>query len=241
MKSSINLSIMALLLFSLCMGQVTTSALKESVTLEVGTTHTFEFYENGELVGYNTYTITKKEMYNEVDAYFIDSEVDLTTDLLTLHIDASYIVDTKGFPLHYEFTATVNDETHTMKADFLAEAVHITAERPGKTYDETITLVLNTFSLDNNMMGQWDIIFSAAVLERGEVFAVRIFAAQPMDTTTVSASVAEEIVSVEAAGKTWECFKLIFAAPEGYTAYVTQDGQLVKMVNESGLTVMLKE
>jgi hypothetical protein len=241
MKSFINLSIMALLLFSMCLGQSTTSALKESITLEEGTTHTFEIHQNEEYIGYCQYTVTKQDVYNEVDAYFIDSVVDLTTDSLTLHIDASYIVNTRGFCLHYEFTATVNEETHTMTADFLADAVHITAARPEAEYDKTIPLVPNTFSLDNNMMGQWDIVFSAAVLERGGVFAVSVFAAQPMDSTTISAAIAEDIASVKIGEKTWKCLKLTFAVPEGYTAYVTEDGQLIKMATESGLVITLSE
>lgn len=241
MKSLINLSIMALLLFSLCMGQTSTSALKTSVTLEVGTTHTFEFHDNGEYVGYNTYTVTKKEMYNEREAYFIESVVDLTTDELTLHMDASYIVDTLGRCLHYEFSGTINGEPHTMNADFAEGTVHITASTLGEEHDKTITTAQNTFALDNNMIGQWDITFSAVVLEKEGIFAVYMFAAQPMKTAYIRASISSESVSVQTAGRTWECLKLEFSTPADYTMYVTQDGQLVKMENESGLVVTLKE
>ena len=241
MKSLINVSIVALILVSLCLGQSTVSPLKETLILDVGTTHTFEFYDHGEYVGYNTYTVTKREFYNEVDAYFIDSVVDLKTESLTLHIDASYIVDTAARYLHYEFSATVNGETQTMNADFLADAVHVTASRPGMEYDETIPLIQDTFSLDNNMICQWDIMLSMAVLELGGTFGVNIFAAQPMKTATLGASVAQEMVSVEVADETWSCFELTFSAPQGYTVYVTPFGQLVKMVNESGLVITLKE
>lgn len=238
MKSLINVSIIALILFSMCIGQTSTSELKESITLEVGTTHTFEFHDNGEYVGYNTYTVKDKRMYNEVEAYYIESTVDLNTDDTALYMDATYIVDTQGRCLHYEFSGTINGETHTMTADFTESTVHITASTPGEEYDKTITIAQHTFTLDNNMICQWDIAFSAAVLEEGGIFAVYMFAAQPMKTAYIRASI-DEVVSVNAAGKTWECFKLEFSTPAGYTMYVTKDGQLIKMENESGLVVTL--
>lgn len=240
MKVLINLSMAILCLFSFCIGQTTTSELR-GLTLDVGTTHTFEFFDNGEYIGYNTYTVTKRETYNEVEAYFIESVTDLKTDLLTLHIDASYIIDVNGRCLHYEFSSTVNGEPQTMSADFTQESVHITGSASGKEYDKTITLMANTFSLDNNMIDQWDIALSAVVLEKGGKFSLFILAAQPMKTTMVRASIASETVKVQAAGKTWECLKLEFSVPAGLTIYVTETGQLIKMENESGLTVVLKE
>lgn len=238
---TIIMCIMTLCLFSLCIGQPTFSPLKESMALEVGTTHTFEFYENGEYVGYNQYTITKREVYNEKDAYFIESVVDITSDSLTLHMDASYIVTIQGVCLHYEFEATVDGESHTMKADFAEGSVHVTATRPGKEYDKTMEVAQNTFSLDNNMIDQWDIMFSAVTLESGGSIGIYTFAAQPMKTTMVAASISEVKVSVQAAGQTWQCFKLEFSAPDGYVMYVTEGGQLVKIESPSGLTITLKE
>ncbi len=235
-----SLSIMVLCFLSLCMGQVAPSQLK-GIDLEVGVTRTFEFYENDTYIGYNQYTVTKKEAYNEKVAYFIESEVDLNSNSYSVHIEASYIVDTQGLCLHYEFECIVNGETQTMNADFTETSVHITASVPGKTYDEVIELIQNTFSLDNNMICQWDIMLSAVVLERGENFAAYAFAAQPMKRTSVTASVSEGTVAIQVAGKTWECLKLEFSTPAGYTVYVTEDGQLVKMENESGLVIVLKE
>ena len=239
MKSLVK-SIMVLCLFSLCLGQTTVSELKP-LNLEVGTTHTFEFYDAGEYVGYNQYTITKKEVYNDVEAYFIDSVVDLNTNSLTLYMDASYIVNTQGVCLHYEFEATLNDETHTMTADFIADSVHITGSRPGKAYDQDVSIMGNTFSLDNNMICQWDIMFSGAVLEAGGSLGANVFAAQPMKATIIRGSIGGELVTVEAAGQHWPCFKVEFSVPDGYIAYVTNDGQLVKLETSDGLVITLKE
>ena len=239
MKSLVK-SIMVLCLFSLCLGQTYVSELKQ-LNLEVGTTHTFEFYDAGEYIGYNQYTITKKEVYNDVEAYFIDSVVDLKTESLTLYMDASYIVNTQGVCLHYEFEATINDETQTMTADFIAESVHITGSRPGKAYEQDISIMANTFSLDNNMICQWDIMFSAAVLQAGGSLGANVFAAQPMKATVIRGSIADELVTVQAAGQNWSCFKVEFSIPDGYLAYVTDSGQLVKLETPSGFVITLKE
>ncbi len=240
MKSITNLSIMIICLFSLCLGQTTTTALKPS-TLEVGATHTFDFFDNGTLIGYNQYTVTKKEFYNETEAYFIDAATDLKTDLVALHIKASYVVDLSGRCLHYEFEATVNGELQTMKADFIPGSVHITASKPGKTYDETIRVGNDTFTLDNNMIDQWDIMFSAVTLEKGGTLLINMVAAQPMKAAAVKATISQNTVSIEAAQKTWECLKLEFSSPANYIMYVTPDGHLVKMENGTGLVIVLKE
>ncbi|MBU7016341.1 MAG: hypothetical protein HXS44_02435 [Theionarchaea archaeon] len=239
MKSLVK-SIMVLCLFSLCLGQTYVSELRQ-LNLEVGTTHTFEFYDAGEYVGYNQYIITKKEVYNDVDAYFIDSVVDLKTDSLALSMDASYIVNTQGVCLHYEFEATINGETQTMTADFTTESVHITGSGLGKAYDQDVTITANTLSLDNNMICQWDIMFSAAVLQAGGSVGTNVFAAQPMKATVIRGSISEETITIQAAGRDWSCFKVEFSVPDGYLAYVTDSGQLVKMETPSGLVITLKE
>ncbi len=240
MKSSVKFStVLVLCLFSSCLGQTSTSELKPLV-LQVGTSHTFEFFENGIYIGYNQYTVVKKEMYNEIEAYFVDSVVDLNSSSITLHMDASYILDTSGSILHYEFDAVIDGENYIMTAEVEEGSFHIVGSQPGKEYDKTIRLAKNTFSLDNNMICQWDLMFSSVVLKRGESFAALAVAVQPMKTTMVRASVSGETVSVQAAGKTWECLRLEFSVPKGYIMYVTEDGQLVRMEN-GGLVITLKE
>ncbi len=234
------LSILTLCLLSLCMGQVAPSELKP-INLEEGLTHTFEFYENESYIGYCQYTVTKIDVYNEKTAYFIESVVDLDTSEYSIHVDASYIVDTLGICLHYEFEYTLNGEKQTMNADFTLNSVHITAETPDSLYDKTIELPQNTLSLDNNMICQWDIMVSAINLQEGEAFAVSTFAAQPMKASFVRAAVSETTASIKIDETIWECFKVEFSTPRGYTAYVTRDGQLVKLENESGFVITLKE
>jgi hypothetical protein len=239
MKSfTVPVSIVILCFVCLCLGQNPTSELKP-LALDVDSARTFEFYDNETYVGYSTYTVTKRELYNETEAYFIESEVDMTDGSATLHVDAFYVVDMFGRCLHYEFEATINGEPQSMNADFSQESVHITASRSQKTFDKTVELLGNTLSVDNNMIGQWDIMFSVVPLQENGSFAVSIFAAQPMEKSIIRAEIAEGIISVQAAGKTWQCLKVEFSTPEGYTAYVTVDGQLIQMEHESGVRVTL--
>jgi hypothetical protein len=126
-------------------------------------------------------------------------------------------------------------------ADFSEASVHITASRPNLNYDKTIELAANTLCVDNNMIGQWDLMVSAVPITPGGTFAANAFAPQPMEKVAVRASVGEISSLLEAAGKSWSCYTLTFSAPEGYVAYVTQEGQLVKIETPSGLTIILKE
>jgi hypothetical protein len=206
--------------------------------MDTGTRHTFEFYDNDVYIGSCQYTVVKREAYNGIEAYFIESTVELTGPVPVL-VKAAYMVDTNGRCLHYEVEGSINNESVMINADFTENAVHITGSKGGAVYDETIGLLQNTFSVDNNMIGQWDIMFSSVVL--GGTFAANIFAAQPMETGYIRASIADLIVPVQAAGKTWECYKLEFSSPAEYIMYVTAEGQLVKIENGSGLVVILTE
>ena len=239
MKLITALSIMALCCSSLCIGQAGTSVSDvKPLIMDTGTQHTFSFYDNDVHIGDCQYTVVKREVYNGVEAYFIESTVELTGPV-TVVIDAAYMVDTNGRCLHYEVEGSINNEPMRINADFTENAVHITGSKGDVDYDKTIELAQNTFSADNNMIGQWDIMFSSVVL--GGTFAANIFAAQPIETGYIRASIADIIVPVQAAGETWECYKLEFSSPAGYTAYVTANGQLVKMETGSGLVVILTE
>ncbi|MGC1119882.1 MAG: hypothetical protein WBA22_02210 [Candidatus Methanofastidiosia archaeon] len=237
MKST---SIVALCFFSLCMGQ-TPQFNVQPLSLEVGAGHTFEVFDNGAYVGYNHYSVIKQELYNGMDAYFIESETDIKSEEVTLHIEAMYIVDTSGRCLHYEFEGTIDGQSYTVKADFSETSVRITASRPNADYDKTIELVQNTLCVDNNMIGQWDLMFSAVPITPDGTFAANVFAPQPMEKVAIRASVGEIPSLMEAAGKSWSCYTLTFSAPEGYVAYVTQEGQLVKLETPNGLVIILKE
>lgn len=241
MKSlTIPLTIGVLVFFSMCMGQTPTSELKP-VVLEVGASHTFEIYDDGNYVGYNQYTVTERDLYNGVEAYFITSKTEIDNGSTSAYIDASYIIDTYGRSLHYEFQATINEESHIMNADMTEDGIHITGSRPQDSYDKTISVPDDTLWLDNNMIGQWDIMFSAVTIEQGGSFTVSAFAAQPMSQGVVRASIGESTVSIEIEDTTWECFKIIFSSPEGYIAYVTADGRLLQLEDGKGFVVVLKE
>ncbi|MBU7023049.1 MAG: hypothetical protein HXS40_02690 [Theionarchaea archaeon] len=235
-----SISIVALCFFSLCMGQ-TPQYEVQPMNLEVGAGHTFDILDNGVNVGYNHYSVTKEELYNGVDAFFIESETDIKSEEVTLHIEAMYIVDTSGRCLHYEFEGTFDGQSHTLTADFSEASVHVTASRSDANYDKTIELVSNTLCVDNNMIGQWALMFSAVPITPGGNFAANTFAPQPMEKVAVRASVGETPSLLEAAGQSWPCYTLTFSAPEGYVAYVTQEGQLIKLETPSGLVIILKE
>ncbi|MBU6997779.1 MAG: hypothetical protein HXS41_02200 [Theionarchaea archaeon] len=237
MKST---GIVALCFLSLCLGQ-TAQYNVQPLNLEVGTSHTFEFLDDGVHVGYNHYSVVKQEQYNGMDAYFIESETEIESEEVTLHIEAMYIVDTSGRCLHYEFEGTIDGQLHTVTADFSEKSVQISASRPDANYSKTIELTVNTLCVDNNMIGMWDLMFSAVAIVPDKTFAANVFAPQPMEKGAIRASVGEIPSLMEAAGKSWSCYTLTFSAPEGYVAYVTQEGQLIKLETPSGLTIVLTE
>ncbi|MBU7031771.1 MAG: hypothetical protein HXS53_04510 [Theionarchaea archaeon] len=222
-----------------CLGQTPSLEFRE-LSLTPGTGETYEFYQEGVLLGTSSYTVEKKDTYEGVDAFFIHEKVDLQGSGYTISIDASYIVDTTGLALYYEFSATVNGETQTMEAEFGETHVHEVAHRPDKDFDKEIRIGEHTFTLDNNMIGQWDIIFSALHFTEGDTIVANAYAAQPMTTFTIKGTVLEE-VQLSVGEKVYTCYKMDFSTPP-YYMYVTAQGQLLKLETKDGkLIIILKQ
>lgn len=230
--------ILLVILLAGCMGQTPPTETKQ-LNLEAGTGSTFEFYEKGTFLGTATYTVEKKDVYNGIEAYYVHEIVDLTVAGLKIYIDAHYVVDMQGRALYYEFEAKANDETQTMKAEFLGDHVHEVASRPGQDFDKEIKIGENTFTLDNNFIGQWDIMFRSLKLQLGEDLVINGYAAQPMTAFTAKAKITEK-VSLEISGTSYECFKVDFSLPSQY-AYVTENGELLKVETKDGSLVIVRK
>jgi hypothetical protein len=220
-----------------CMGQGPVSEFKE-ITLSPGSGETFEFYQEGVFLGTSSYTVEKKDTYQGVEAYYISGMVDLSAEGYSLHFTTSYVVNMMGKALYYEFTADLNGEIHTMSAEFGETHVHEVAQRPDEDYDKEIRIGEHTFTLDNNMIGQWDIFFRALQLVEGDTLEANAFAAQPMTTFTVKGSVLEKLY-ITVKGQEYQCYKLDLSTPP-YYMYVTPEGELLKMETKDGTLIIVR-
>jgi len=230
--------IILLILFMGCLGQAPPSEIEE-IHLSTGMGETFEFYENEIFLGTTTYTVEKKDVYQGIQAFFITEIVDLEAGGYSIYIDAEYIVDTTGKVLSYEFTARVNGEPQTMSARFGDTHVHETAQRTDKDLDKEIRIGEHTFTLDNNMIGQWDIMFRALQLSEESVIKINAFAAQPMTTFTVKGEVTDT-VEISLNGQTYHCYKVDFSTPP-YYMYVTPQGELLKLETKDGKLLIVRK
>lgn len=221
-----------------CMQQAPPTELNQ-LDISLGMGAIFEFYEKGVFLGTTTYVVEKKDVYNGEEAYFISEIVDLGGNGLKIYIDALYVVDSYGRALYYEFEAQVNGEVQTMRAEFTDSHVHEVASRPGKEIDKTVKIGENTFTLDNNMIGQWDIMFMSLKLELNGNVVANGFAAQPTTAFTVKGKITEK-VSLEVSGKIYECFKIDFSVPP-YYMFVTEEGKVVKMETKDGTLVIVRK
>jgi hypothetical protein len=220
-----------------CIGQAPLTELKH-LDITPGMGSTFEFYDKGSYVGETTYTVEKKDIYNGKEAYYIREVLDLEGGGLKIHIDASYVVDLYGRSLYYEFEAEVNDEVQTVKAEFLEDHVHEIASKPEQEFDKEVKIGENTFTLDNNMIGQWEVMFRSLHLMLGGDIVVNGYAAQPMSAFTITGKIIDE-VPMEASGMVYECFKIDLSFPQ-YYMYVTEDGVVVKMETKDGSLVIVR-
>jgi len=198
---------------------------KKELDLEIGEETTYEFYSNGNYIGYDRYKVTGKEGEN----YLIESEVNL--EKLGLKMDAKYTITKECIPIHYEFVAYVNNEKQTVSCDFKKGSVHEVATKGDQKFEKDIKLEEGTYLLDNNMIGQWTLMLRMMELKTGDSHVIPMFAAQPMKALKIEMNVGE-IEKVDG----YDCYKLDFPELE-YFMYISE-GKLIKMETEDKTLVI---
>ena len=215
------------IVFSGCISEEKETKTKE-LDLEIGEEYTYEFYSNGSYIGYNKYKVVGKEGEN----YLIESEVNL--EKLGLKMNAKYTITKECMPVHYEFVAYVNNEKQTVSCEFTEGNVHEVATKGDQKFERDIKLEEGTYLLDNNMIGQWALMFKTMELKTGDSYVIPMFAAQPMKALKIEMKVGE-IEKIEG----YDCYKLDFIEL-GYYIYVS-DGELIKMeTKDKTLIIVLK-
>lgn len=217
------------IVFSGCITEEKETKTKE-LDLEIGEEYTYEFYSNGSYIGYNKYKVVGKEGEN----YLIESEVNISQANIDLKIDAKYTITKECMPVHYEFVAYVNNEKQTVSCEFTEGNVHEVATKGDQKFEKDIKLEEGTYLLDNNMIGQWALMFKTMELKTGDSYVIPMFAAQPMKALKIEMKVGE-IEKIEG----YDCYKLDFIEL-GYYIYVS-DGELIKMeTKDKTLIIVLK-
>jgi len=212
------------IVFSGCISEEEETKTKE-LDLEIGEEYTYEFYSNGSYIGHNKYKVVGKEGEN----YLIESEVDLG-----FTIDAKYTITKECMPVHYEFVAYVNNEKQTVSCEFTEGNVYEAATKGDQKFEKDIKLEKGTYLLDNNMIGQWALMFKTMELKTGDSYVIPMFAAQPMKALKIEMKVGE-IEKIEG----HDCYKLDFPEMK-YFMYISE-GELIKMeTKDKTLVIILK-
>ena len=215
------------IVFSGCITEEKETKTKE-LDLEIGEEYTYEFYSNGSYIGYNKYNVVGKEGEN----YLIESEVNL--EKLGLKMNAKYTITKECMPVRYEFVAYVNNEKQTVSCEFTEGNVHEVATKGDQKFERDIKLEEGTYLLDNNMIGQWALMFKTMELKTGDSYVIPMFAAQPMKALKTEMKVGE-IEKIEG----YDCYKLDFIEL-GYFVYVS-DGELIKMETKDKTLIIVLE
>lgn len=202
---------------------------KKELDIKIGEENTYEFYSNGNYLGYNRYRVIGKDGEN----YMIESEVNL--EKLGLKINAKYTVTRECMPVHYEFVAYVKNEKQTVSCDFKEGGVHEVATKGSQRFEKDIKLEEGTYLLDNNMIGQWALMLKMMGMKTGDTYVIPMFVPQPMKALKIEMKV-EGIEKVNG----YDCYKLDL--PElKYFLYVS-NGKLIKMeTKDKTLVITLKE
>jgi transglutaminase-like putative cysteine protease len=204
---------------------------EKEALLNVGEYYTYRFVIDDTEFGYTDYRITKKELYEGVEAFYVELSLDLDLKKVggpvNLALDAVLYVAGDVMPLDYHVDALVDSEEQTIDCTFRDGKVQYVAVAGGETVEQEITLEDRTYLMQSNVIGLWALVYRSLQLEEGQTYKVPVFFAENYSKFMVNIEVVRT-ETIVVGGKSYEVFVCdvpLFREID----YVTRDGLLVKI------------
>ncbi len=190
------------------------------------------FTVNGELIGYNIAEISRK-VFTKSAAYVVKSKLDLDSTKVgvphSLHAKSKLLIDERGLPQRYDYTATLSGKPRSIKCSFSKNRLWEELISAGERFQGEFSIKEGAFCLDKDQIEQWAIMMSALPLKVGRKLYVSGFIPQRTAELLITIDVRrKERIKID--GRELQCY-VCELYPLGETFYVTIPGHLVKVVN----------
>ena len=159
------------------------AAPQERTTIEefwtIGEERAYSFFMNQVEIGYQWNKLVEKTTYQGQTAYHFEHRLSLDFGSiggeLTVESRAELLVTPQGLPLYYRAEGEARGVRQSVEMEFSAEGVKATTERDGQKSPLTGKLTPGSYFLENNIMGQLNIILGMERPSPGEAAETRFF------------------------------------------------------------------
>ena len=159
------------------------AAPQERTTIEefwsIGEERAYSFAINQVEIGYQWNKLVEKTTYQGQTAYHFEHRLSLDFGPiggeLKVESSAELLVTTQGLPLYYRAEGEARGVRQSVEMEFTAEGVKATTERDGQKSPLTGKLSPGSYFLENNIMGQLNIILGMERPSPGETAETRFF------------------------------------------------------------------
>jgi len=145
----------------------------------IGEERAYSFAINQVEVGYQWNKLVEKTTYQEQPAYHFEHRLSLDFGPiggeLKAESQAKLLVSPEGLPLYYRAEAEVRGEKQAVEMEFTPEGVKATIERKGQKSSLTGKLSPGSYFLENNIIGQLNIILGMKFPPPGETVETKFF------------------------------------------------------------------
>ncbi|TKJ30303.1 hypothetical protein CEE39_08355 [bacterium (candidate division B38) B3_B38] len=159
------------------------AAYQERTTIEefwsIGEERAYSFAINQVEIGYQWNKLVEKTLYQGQPAYHFEHRLSLDFGPiggeLRVESRAELLVTPQGLPLYYRAEGEARGVKQSVEMEFTAEGVKATTERNGQKSPLTGKLSPGSYFLENNIMGQFNILLGMERPSPGETAETRFF------------------------------------------------------------------
>jgi len=206
---------------------VTSYVPKGLPTLAVGVEHGYDFFKDGELVGSYVFWVERIAPYKGQTAYFTRSTTSVAYHETVIELETVYIFNENLNPLKYRLNATLSDDRQSIICLFEGWTVNTSLKMEEGGMEKVLEFPVNTVLVDNNMLGQWELLFKSFDLIPGKRVRVNIFIPQALDMRSMDLVVDRGKKTLKLNDIAFEC--QVVRAPDLNLFFYIHEGDLLKL------------
>jgi hypothetical protein len=197
--------------------------------LEVGVTYTYRYMKDDQQVGSYEYAVEKMEVVQGTVTYSVRSRTNISFQGKGFYLESLLRVSEASSPLSYSLNGTVAGDETQISCIFQGLKVTEIARLNNETSEMEIDLQPNTLLADNNMPGQWELVFRSFSHEQGKRYKVNVFSPQAGVVIPMELNFDSNLQTVTIDGKSYNCIQVRETNNDLY--FYLYQGALIKYVN----------
>lgn len=195
--------------------------------LVIGVEHKYDYFKEGELVGYYVFWVEALGIYKGKNAYFTRSRTSVEDSGTSIEINTLYIFDEHLAPLEYGLNASLGDDRQSIICLFDGWSVNASLELTDRTIEKALELPEHTVLVDNFMPGHWEFFFRSFPPVAGKRVKFNVYIPQFLGYKSMALMTDKETETLNLNGVDYEC-QVVRTLELDLVLYIN-DGNLIQM------------